>query len=91
MNIALFADGVNRASVSTSSAIDTLVINCVGHGTFLLYKFLLSKTSAEFTSTLGLCPAQTTKILQQKYLQFDWPYINLSQHVLCLQNTVKPE
>jgi hypothetical protein len=43
MNIALFADGVNRASVSTSSAIDTLVINCVGHGTFLLYKFLLSK------------------------------------------------
>jgi hypothetical protein len=37
MLVTLFADGINRASVSTGSAIDTLVINCVSHGTFLLF------------------------------------------------------
>ena len=36
MHFTLFADRVNRTGVCTGGAIDTLVINCVGHRTFLL-------------------------------------------------------
>jgi hypothetical protein len=37
MLVALLADGVNRACVNTGGAVDTLVVNCVGHGTYLLF------------------------------------------------------
>jgi hypothetical protein len=41
--VALLTNGINRASVCTGSAIDTLVINCVGHGTYLLFKEFCSE------------------------------------------------
>jgi hypothetical protein len=67
VDIALFADGIDRASVSTCCAIDTLVINCVGHGTFLLLNFC-NQNFWEFTATIDFCPAQRHKELSAKKL-----------------------
>jgi hypothetical protein len=44
MHVTLLTDGVNRAGVYASGAIDTLVINCVSHGIFLLFnRFMFQK------------------------------------------------
>lgn len=38
MHIALLADSINRAGIGTSSTVDTFIIDCVSHGTFLLFE-----------------------------------------------------
>jgi hypothetical protein len=44
VHVTLLTDGVNRAGVCTSGAIDTLVINCVSHEIFLLFdRFMFHK------------------------------------------------
>jgi hypothetical protein len=60
MHFTLLADRIDRAGVNTSSAVDTLIINCVGHGTFLLFGICLSRNfPSEFTATGKFCPAQS--------------------------------
>jgi hypothetical protein len=62
MHVTLLADRVNRAGVCTGGAIDTLIVDCVGHETFLLLIICWCRNfSGEFTATDQFCPAQTTK------------------------------
>jgi hypothetical protein len=70
MHFTLLADRVNRAGVNTGGAIDTLIINCVGHGTFLLFgnKVCSETFPGEFTATGKFCPAQSVKLSNLKIL-----------------------
>jgi len=59
--VTLLADGVNRASVRTGGAVDTLVINCVSHGTFLLLIFFEPETWGVYRNEGFLSRAKSHK------------------------------
>ena len=92
MHIALLADSINRTGIGTSSTVDTFIIDCVSHGTFLLFEIYDSeKLLREFSATNRFCPAQTAFAFSAKNLQFATPYIRLSEHNFRSQTRIKSD
>jgi hypothetical protein len=70
MHITLLADGINRTGICASSAVDTLVINCVSHGTTSSLDFVFLKNFGEFTARNEFCLGQIATISHGIILAF---------------------
>lgn len=77
--VALLADRVDRASVCTSGAVDTLVVNSVGHG-------LSSSLKILFRETFGSLPQWQDSVQPKQTPVFCKKTCNLKSHTLTFHN-----
>ena len=81
MHVTLLTDGVNRAGVCASGAIDTLVINCVSHGIFLLFdRFMFQKLWGVYRKKMILSRANRQHLFLKKLAIYDTLHYASTSH-----------